>query len=75
MVPSKKPTPIRLSLDMSPEANQLLEQLATANGTTKSNVMRRALTLFHLSSDAKSQGKRVCILDQRGEVITEIVGL
>lgn len=66
---------VRVSLDMSPEANELLENLAIANGTTKSQILRRAVALYDIVAEARSQGKRVGVLGQNDELLTEFVGL
>lgn len=73
-VQRRTPT-VRVSLDMSLEANELLESLAAANSTTKSQILRRAVTLYHVAFEAKNQGNHVGILDRDKQVITEIVGL
>ena len=71
----KRTSTVRVSLDMSFEANKLLESLAAANSTTKSQILRRAVSLYHVAFEAKSQGNCVGILDRDKQIITEIVGL
>ena len=66
---------VRLSLDMSPEANQLLEELALAGCTTKSHVMRKAIALFHLATKAQLDGQQVAFLDRNNNLVKEIVGI
>ena len=66
---------VRLSLVVSPELNERLEQLATANHTSKSEVLRKAIALFDIASEAKAEKKRIGILDQNKRLETEIVGL
>ena len=66
---------VRLSLDMSPEANALLEQLAAAGGTTKSQVMRKAIALFHLATQAQLDGQQVAVLDRNKNLVKEIIGI
>lgn len=66
---------VRLSLALSPELNERLEQIATDTHTTKSEVVRKALALFDVVSEAKAQKKRFGILDQNKQLETEIVGL
>ena len=66
---------IRLSLSVSPELNALLEQLAAAGHCTKSEVLRKAIALYDVAFEAKSQKRRIGILDQDKQLLTEIVGL
>ena len=55
---SEKKNTIRLSLDMSKELNQRLEELANKTHSTKSEVLRRAIILFDVVTSAESQGKK-----------------
>lgn len=77
-MPSDK---VRLSLDVSPELNSLLESLATRTGGTKSDVLRKAIALMDVAVDAKEGGKRLLLVDKPNAVtddprlVTEIVGL
>lgn len=70
----KKET-IRLSLSVSPELNERLEQLASAGYTTKSEILRRAIALYDVAAEAKTEKKRLGILDQNKQLLTEIVGI
>jgi len=75
MQTKKRAAAVRVSLDMSPEANELLENLAIASGTTKSQILRRAVALYDVVAAARSQGKRVGVLDQSDKLVSEFVGL
>lgn len=66
---------VRLSLALSPELNQRLEDLAQAGHTSKSEILRRAIALFDVVAEAKSEKKRFGILDQNKHLLTEIVGI
>lgn len=66
---------IRLSLAVSPELNSKLEQLATAGHTTKSEILRKAIALFDVAAEARAERKRLGILDQNKNLLTEIVGI
>jgi predicted transcriptional regulator len=68
-------TKIRLSLDISPETNELLEQLATRIGGTKSEVLRKAIVLMEVAVEAKRQGRKFGIAEKDQPLATEIVGL
>lgn len=66
---------IRLSLAVSPELNDRLEQLATSSHTSKTEILRKAIALFDVVAEAKSEKKRFGILDQNKKLVTEIVGI
>jgi len=66
---------VRLSLSLSPELNERLEQLAMANHTTKTEILRKAIALYDVAAEAKMEKKRLGILDQNKQLLTEIVGI
>lgn len=66
---------VRLSLDISPELNTLLEQLANTTGGTKSEVLRKAISLMEVAVEAKRQGKKFGIAERDQQLSTEIIGL
>ena len=66
---------IRLSLDLSPVANNVLEEVATNQHTTKSDVLRKAIGLVKLADDARRDNRKIGIWDAQTNVFSEIVGL
>jgi hypothetical protein len=48
-------------------------QLAAADHTTKSEVLRKAIALFNEVAEAKSEKMRIGILNK--QLVTEIVGI
>lgn len=66
---------IRLSLIVSPELNETLQELADRSHSTKSDILRKAIALFEAASNAKKEGQRIGILDKDRNVVTEIVGI
>jgi predicted transcriptional regulator len=66
---------IRLSLSVSPELNERLEQLASSGHTTKTEILRKAIALYDVVAEAKTEKKRLGILDQNKQLLTEIVGI
>lgn len=66
---------VRLSLDVSPEANELLERLADQIGGTKSDVLRKAIVLMEVAVQAKRDGKKFGIAEKDQQLATEIIGL
>lgn len=69
---TKKET-VRLSLDVSVELNMLINQLATDTNSTKSDVLRRAVTLMSVAVEAKRQGKKIGIAERDQPLTTEII--
>ena len=67
-------TKIRLSLDVSPELNEKLEELAGELHGTKSEVLRKALALMDIAVRAKKEGRRFGIAEKDQPLATEIVG-
>ena len=64
---------VRLSLDLSPLANDILEQVASNQHTTKSDVLRKAIGLIKVADDARQGNRRIGVMDNN--VFSEIVGL
>jgi predicted transcriptional regulator len=66
---------VRLSLDLSPELNSLLEDLASAIDGSKSDVLRKGIVLMELAVRAKREGRKFGIANPEQSLATEIVGL
>ena len=66
---------VRLSLDISPELNTLLEEIASKTGGTKSDVLRKAIALMEVAVDGKRRGLKLGLADKDQPLATEIVGL
>ncbi|MCM2496041.1 ribbon-helix-helix domain-containing protein [Burkholderia glumae] len=67
--------PVRLSVSLSAELNDRLDQLARSSGATKTDILRRALALYDVAAEAKQQKNKIGILDQDRKVVSEIVGI
>lgn len=50
------PGKVQLTLELTPELNQTLEELANTIGTTKSDVLRQAITLMQSIVTTKEEG-------------------
>ena len=66
---------VRLSLQVSAELNQTLEQIAEDTGTNRTDVIRQALALMKVAHTAKTQGRHLGIVADPRKLDTEIVGL
>jgi predicted transcriptional regulator len=74
-IPMPPRSDIRLSLDVSPELNEALTQLAAKLNTTKSDVLRKAIALMEVAVRAKEERKMFGIAAPGQALETEIVGL
>jgi hypothetical protein len=66
---------VRLNLVITKQLDGVLEKLANDNGTNKSDILRKALALYEVASEAKEQGNKLGIVSRDRQVLTEIVGL
>jgi predicted transcriptional regulator len=73
--PKTEKEKVRLSLDISRELNDLLEQLAARTGGTKSDVLRKAIALMEVAVDGKRRGLKLGLADKDQQLTTEIIGL
>lgn len=71
----KSKASVKMSLHLSPETNQVLEQLSEENQMTKSELLRKALALIEVALKNKVQGNHLVIVDKNDNKISEIVGL
>ena len=66
---------VRLSLQVSQELNQTLEEIADSTGTNRTDVIRQALALMKVAHTAKRDGRHLGIVSDAKKLDTEIVGL
>ena len=66
---------IRLNLTVSDDLAQRLDELSGESQTSKSEILRKALTLFDVAREGKRSGKKLALVGDGGQVTTEIVGL
>ncbi|PSF37159.1 DNA-binding protein [Aphanothece hegewaldii CCALA 016] len=72
---SEKGTKIRLTLDVSQELNNTLNELADDGNTTKSDILRRAIALMEIAVKAQKEGGKVMLVNNDKSETKEIVGL
>jgi predicted transcriptional regulator len=72
---AKVATKVRLTVDVTDELNRKLDELALATGGSKSDLLRKAITLIDLAVEAKRKGRHVAVVDNDDKVVTTIVGL
>jgi predicted transcriptional regulator len=66
---------IRLNLTISDDLARRLDELSGESQTSKSENLRKALTLFDVAREGKRSGKKLALVGDGGQVTTEIVGL
>ena len=69
--PKEKKRSSRLSFNVSPEAEALLNQIADDSCLTMNDVLRRAVALLDVAYHAKKDGNRLGIFDADRKLITE----
>lgn len=65
---------IRLSLDVSPELNSVLDEMAEKTHTTKSEVLRKSIALMEVAVQEKERGNQLGVFKDH-QIIKEIIGL
>lgn len=66
---------VRMNITISDNLAAELETLSAQSDTSKSEIFRKALTLFALAQEGKREGKKLALVGNSGQVVTEIVGL
>ena len=68
--------PIRLSLTLTPEADEILTKAARKlTYGNKSDMLRRAIALISIMEEAKEKNEDLAIVDKQGHLVSKIVGL
>lgn len=71
---SKTRKKVRLSLDVPQELNEMLEKLADETGSSKSDVLRKAISFMDIVLEAQQKGFKIGIAEDRNHPIkTEIL--
>ncbi|MCC5629583.1 CopG family transcriptional regulator [Nostoc sphaeroides] len=66
---------VRLNLDLSPELNQILDELANKIGTSKGDILRQAITLMQIMVIAKEETKKLGVPEANQLIVNEIIVL
>lgn len=65
---------VRLSLDVSSELNYVLESVAKATHSSKSDVLRKSIALLEIAVKEKKHGNHLGVFNEKQKIINEIVG-
>jgi predicted transcriptional regulator len=66
---------VRMNITISDDLAAKLNVLSDQDDTTKSEIFRKALTLFDVAREGKKEGKKLALIGEGGQIVTEIVGL
>jgi hypothetical protein len=72
---SAKPTAVRKQLIIPSEMDEQLTSIAQSSGTTASEIVRKALTLYITAVDKKRQGLKLGFARPEQTLETEVIGL
>ena len=64
---------IRLTLDVLPSANDILDGLATKRGQTKAEVLRLGIGLVKIMVETQEQGRHLGLFDRNDRLVRELV--
>ncbi|MFN8192512.1 MAG: ribbon-helix-helix protein, CopG family [Nocardioidaceae bacterium] len=62
----------RLSININDETAQALRELADESGTTVTEVVRRAVSVYKFFDDARDEGKTIQLVSPNEEKVTQI---
>jgi hypothetical protein len=66
---------IRLSLDVSPDFFNIIEEMAENSCTTKSEILKRGIVLLQVALSEKANGNHLGVVNNKQKVVKDIVGL
>ena len=66
---------IRLSLDVSPELNNVLDEMAEKTHSSKSELLRKCIVLIKLAVQENEKGNHLGVFGKDQIMLKEVVGL
>lgn len=66
---------VKMSLHLTQETNNILENMCEENRLTKSDLLRKSLALMEVVLRYKKKGGHLIIVDDQDQKISEIVGV
>jgi hypothetical protein len=66
---------VRLSLDVSVELNDTLDEMAEKMHSSKSEILRKSIALMEVAVEEKARGNHLGVVNKQQQIIKEIVGL
>ena len=65
----------RLTVDLSDEIDERLNDIAKRNGITKGEAMRRAFALLSVADEERNKGNTLAIIDSAMKPLARLVGV
>ena len=65
----------RLSLDVSPELNETLDEISKKTHASKSEVLRKSIALMEVAVREKELHHHLAVINNDNQVVKEIIGL
>ena len=65
----------RLSLNVSQELSDVLDEMAKNAHSTKSEVLRKSIALMEVALNEKNKGNHLGVFSEQDKMVKEIVGL
>lgn len=66
---------VRMSLNISPELAEKLEQMSEETHTSKSDIIRKALLIMDIAIDNKKKGNRLALVNKQDQKVSDILGI
>ena len=66
---------VKMSLHVSPEMNDIIEEMSEEMHASKSDVLRKSIALMKVALDNKKKGYNIGVVNKDKQLINEIVGL
>ncbi len=63
----------RLTVQIGPQLEEILEKMAREEGVTKAQIIRRAIAVLKFLDDERSLGHKVTISNKDDKIIKELV--
>ncbi len=66
---------VRLNVNITDELNRRLDQMSEKSGSSKSDLLRKAIVLMDLAVNENAKGNILAVTDRNHHVLREIVGV
>jgi metal-responsive CopG/Arc/MetJ family transcriptional regulator len=66
---------VRLNVNITDELNRRLDQMSEKSGSSKSDLLRKAIVLMDLAVNENAKGNVLAVADKSHHVLREIVGV
>ncbi len=66
---------IRLSLDVSPALNHVLDEMAQKTHSSKSELLRKSIALMEVAIQEKEKGNHLGVVSKDQKIVKEIIGV